>query len=524
MLAVSARARARQHARPPRWVLSGAACLAGLLVAASPATALERHATASSFSSVFSEAQGGDTVLLAAGSYGTFAGASKSSLVTIKPESGATASMRLNFNSAANLRIEGLTLTDINLGGTTHDVTIANSRVTGHTVIVTQQMNNSDVVLDGNTHIDISACGSCYEGRITLPGKGSNPSGVTIRNSLFKGGNADGIQNGSRGTSIIGNEFVDIYESGGIHTDAIQLYGSSNTVVRGNWIHRTSSGIMAPDGADHELIEHNVIDPGGYPFAITLWSDDGSIVRHNTLPDGACSFSLRCGIITIGSKSGEPAGRGTVIKDNVLGEITVGGGSASTAERNYNLIANGSLSGGQDVRGKPTYTGGATPTAYAGFSLATASAGKASASDSTDRGISTSAAPVPTPTPTPTPVPTATPTPVPTATPTPVPTATPTPVPTATPTPVPRPRRRRRRRSRPQRPPRRPRRRRTRSPWRCGLHRRAARPGSRPRSTAVRHVVTLRSPAFGRSRTRMARRCGRHTPAAGWTSRSSSPA
>ena len=328
-----------------RWILGAAACLAAVLVPPSPASAIDRHATPTSFASVFSGAQAGDTIRLAAGSYGTFSGGSKPSTVTITPEAGATASMRISFDGASNLRLQGLRLTDVDLGGRTRNVTIAGSRVTGHTVIRTSEFDRSNVVLDGNTHADIMACGSCYEGRITLPGKGPNPSGVTIRNSLFRGGNADGIQNGSRGTSIIGNEFVDIYESAGIHTDAIQLYGSSNTLVRGNWIHRTSSGIMAPDGADHEVIEHNVIDPGGYPFAITLWSDNGSIVRHNTLPDGACSWNLRCGIVTLGSKSGEPAGRGTVIKDNVLGEVTVGGGSATTAERNSNLIATGSLSG-----------------------------------------------------------------------------------------------------------------------------------------------------------------------------------
>jgi hypothetical protein len=168
---------------------------------------------------------------------------------------------------------------------------------------------------------------------------------------------------------------------------------------------------MAPDGADHEVIEDNVIDPGSYPFAITLWSDNGSIVRHNTLPDGACAWNLRCGILTVGSKTGEPAGRGTVVKDNILGEVTVGSGSATFAERDYNLIATGSPVGAQDLRGRPGYSGGSAPSSYDEFTLASGSAGEASASDSADRGIGSRTTPGSVPAVTPDPAPTAAPDP-----------------------------------------------------------------------------------------------------------------
>ena len=361
-------------------------CLAVGLACASGAQAATLEATPSSLASVFSSSQGGDTIMLAPGDYGRFAGGSKSSTVTLKPQAGASPAMDVEFAGASNVRLEGLTIGDLEISGSTRDVSVAGSRFTGFAVIRTSEMSNANVVLDGNTHADINTCGGCYEGRITLPGKGSSPSGVTIRNSLFRGGNADGIQNGSRGTSIIGNEFVDIYESAGNHTDAIQLYGSSNTLVRGNWIHRTSTGIMAPDGADHEVIEHNVIAPGGYPFAITLSSDDGSIVRHNTLPDGACSFNLRCGLIAMGPKSGLPAGRGTVIKDNIFGKISIDSGSATTAENDYNLIADDAPHGAHDRRGRPTYVGGSAPGTFAGFKLADRSLGSDNASDGTDRG------------------------------------------------------------------------------------------------------------------------------------------
>ena len=109
-----------------------------------------------------------------------------------------------------------------------------------------------------------------------------------------------------------------------MHADAIQLYGSSHTVIRGNYMHDMPEVpfIMAADGADHELIEDNVVEGSsdGYPY-ITLFSDDSSIVRHNTFADGACAFNIRCGVLRLSNKDSDDLGRGTVIEDNILGKI-----------------------------------------------------------------------------------------------------------------------------------------------------------------------------------------------------------
>jgi hypothetical protein len=212
---------------------------------------------------------------------------------------------------------------------------------------------------------------------------------VTIRDSRFYGGLSDGIQNGSYGTRIIGNEFYAIEPGSpsGVHADAIQLYGSSHTVIRGNYMHDMPEVpfIMAPDGADHELIEDNVVEGStdGYPY-ITLFSDDSSIVRHNTFADGDCAFNIRCGVLRLGNKSADDLGHGTIIQDNILGEISVESGSV--ARRSHNLLANDSPSGVGEIRGKPTYVGGASPRTYAGFRLKSGSLGLRAASDRTNIG------------------------------------------------------------------------------------------------------------------------------------------
>jgi Bacterial Ig domain/Right handed beta helix region len=389
-LAVEVRARmTHPRTRPFLGFLLVVAVAAGLALALpAGARAADLQANPGTLTGVFNAAQGGDVIHLAAGDYGTFRGGSKPSMVALVPQPGATATMSVAFNPASYVRLDGLTIDDATLEGATHHVTVANSRFTGSVVIRTNQMANAGVLFDGNTHVGITVCGTCYEGRITLPGSGPSASGVVILHSLFSGGNSDGIQNGSNGTQIIGNEFTNLDQADPnvAHTDPIQLYGSRNSVVRGNYIHDTASGIMSGDGTDHELIEHNVIlRTGNSP--IILGPDDGSVVRHNTLMG-----TLRVCAGGSGACNGSAPSSGTVVKDNVVTTLYTNGAPgnpATYAEEDYNLINSrdgGPAAGAHDIIGRPTFVGGATPTRFAGFELAANSKGKGNASDGTDRG------------------------------------------------------------------------------------------------------------------------------------------
>ena len=362
-----------------------------LTLAATPsvASAAELHATPASFGSVFAAAQGGDVISLAAGDYGSFGGGSKPAVVTIRPEPGAAVSMAVSFSSASNLRLEGLTVRGATIGGSTRNVTIAGSAFTEAALVdTTQGMVNANIVFDGDRFSGINVCSTCYEGRLTIHGSKSvntQPVGVTVQNSLFNGGgNSDGIQVGSYGVQILNNEFTDLHQGDPnlAHTDALQLYGQSHTVVRGNYMHNVATGIMSPDGADHEDIENNVIITEGYASGIVLGPDNGSIMRHNTLPDAARGGQLR---ITTANQPGAPS-RGTVVTDNVISSLLVEGDTTLAAE-DHNLIASGGGKGAGDLKGKPAFSGGAGPTSWLGFTLAAGSLGKAAASDGTDIGI-----------------------------------------------------------------------------------------------------------------------------------------
>jgi hypothetical protein len=348
------------------------------------AEAADLHATPGNLATVFAGAQAGDTIQLASGDYGTFGAGIKDGWVTLTPEAGASPTMAVRFSPAAFVKLDGLTLRGVEIADArSHDLTIANSDVTGQVTLRTGELANANILLDGNRHANWDKCNNCGEGRVWLPGRTDQPSGVTIQNSQFgPGGTGDGIQNGSNGTRIINNDFLALADgmANGVHTDAIQLFGSQNTVIRGNYFHAGSGAIMAADGADHEVIDRNVFaaEDSGYPYAIMLGGDRGSSITHNTFADGPCAWEKHCGTLSISGSSG------TVVRDNVLGELGLNDDSA--VEHDHNLIAGGVVDRTRDLQDAPRYAGGTFPASRAGFRLTTASPGRLAASDGTDIG------------------------------------------------------------------------------------------------------------------------------------------
>lgn len=386
---------------------------AAFLLLVSPARAADRAAAPSTFASVYSAAQAGDTITLAEGSYGTWVGGTKA--VTVQAASGAVVSLKPNFSAADGITLKGLTVPGGRIGGTSKNVTITGSNFTDLLLIETTAAN-AGIVLDGNRHVNLDACASCIPARVTVWASGT-PSGVTVKNSLFQGGDADGVRPDSDGVQVIGNEFADIIDKGGNHADPIQIYGGTRAVIRGNYFHNAagniSAYIMQADGGTGNLIEDNVFAKvngnasggNGVGYGITLYSDNGSIIRHNTFQRGTCDFNIPCGTLSLGNKTGQPKSKGTVIRDNILSRID-GGSGTYTADHNL-------------TTGSPAYVA-PFPAAYGDFQLALGSIGSGAASDGLDVGARF-VAPIPTPTPTATPTATATASPTPTATPEPTP-------------------------------------------------------------------------------------------------------
>jgi hypothetical protein len=370
-------ARWRRRARLPLAVLVAFGAVPAM------AQAAEQHATTANLSSVVASAQAGDVVHLAAGTYSQVAGA-KAGRVTLVPEAGAPVSLSLGA-TASNLVVSGVTMPGGTLRGA-HDITIANTTFTD-TLNIVSTIANANILIDHDVFNNISPCGSCPEGRVTVTTEGSKPpgpSGVTISNSVFSGGNSDGVQITGNANGVVvgpGNEFFNLAQSSATHTDSIQLYGASDTTITGNYVHDAAEGIMAPDGGDSGFlhIENNVfsrIDQQG----VYLGFKPGLVLNHNT-------FSAGVMLHDDPAKGGSPT-VGAIIKNNVLlnGVSKQNLMGNAIAVEDYNLLAGGS--GAHDIKaGKPTFAAGAAPTTFAGWLLAPGSIGAKAADDGADMGI-----------------------------------------------------------------------------------------------------------------------------------------
>jgi hypothetical protein len=369
-------ARWRRRARLPLAVLVAFTALPAL------AQAAEQHATTANLSSVLASAQAGDVIHVAAGTYSQVSGA-KAGRVTLVAEPGASVSLSLSA-TASNLTVSGVTVPGGTLRGA-HDITIANTTFTD-TLNIVSTVPNANILIDHDVFNNISPCGSCPEGRVTVTTEGSRPpgpSGVTISNSVFSGGNSDGVQITGNANGVVvgpGNEFFNLAQSSSVHTDSIQLYGASDTTITGNYIHDAAEGVMAPDGGDSGFlhIENNVfsrIDQQG----VYLGFKPGLVLNHNTFAAGVMLHDDP-------SKGGNPT-IGAIIKNNILlnGVAKQNLMSNAIAVEDYNLLAGGA--GVHDIKsGKPTFAVGA-PTTFAGWLLAPGSIGAKAADDGADMGI-----------------------------------------------------------------------------------------------------------------------------------------
>jgi hypothetical protein len=386
--------------------LASAVAVAGVTPGVAAAQTCDVNTTTANFATDVGNATNGDTLCLASGDYGTWR-ARKT--ITLTPQAGATPTIALNFgcgsacgtlSQADGPTLDGLTIAGGTITGDTanyasfsnepQNITIRNSTFTGSLVI--DGVEDANILLDGNTHEDIdypdagSGTVNCSvpPAAIHLAYRDAIESGVTIQNSLFEGGNKDGIQ-GSAGVQIIGNEFSDIGAHGAVcasnseapHTDALQLTGATGSVVRGNWLHGNDDGIVAFDGISDVTMENNAIGPDqDSADCIALYSAVDTMVRHNT-----CSAGLG---IYLDHKSGGASSSGNTIRDNIAPNGLNGPDMAAGATKTNNLYAGASA---PDLNGSPTFVGGSSPTSYAGFKLTAGSDGRHAASDGLNVGV-----------------------------------------------------------------------------------------------------------------------------------------
>lgn len=373
----------------------------------------DHRAQPGTLDSALGAAKAGQTICLQAGEYGTFTGTDKK--VTLKAAPGTDARMGFSLGEGdRDFTLDGLTFHEREGGdrfsaivGDVRNVTFRNSRFTVPTYI--DGPIESGILFDRNRFVGINELpGDIIDSGLDLrygpQCTRERRSGITVRNSLFADGSFTAIKTGC-GMDIVGNTFRDVCENLELspdgHTDNIQLNGASGTVVRGNFFtheggvgKRCEAGVIAGyDGTDRLLIEDNVIIGVNRPASIELNSDDGSIVRHNTLEATGrkCSGGARCGQIAIGSKrgsstfeAGNDVGRGTQIYNNIAWSVNVDKPDATVARNDHNMVR-------EDVRGTGNFRGAprfVDPKGdrRASFLLAKGSEGRGRASNGRDVG------------------------------------------------------------------------------------------------------------------------------------------
>jgi Concanavalin A-like lectin/glucanases superfamily/Right handed beta helix region len=360
---------------------AGLAVVAALAIPAGrPTTAgaagCDVSTTPAGFGAAVSGATAGQTVCLASGDYGTWAGTNKAITVTAAP--GASPQMRVGFGPGDTaFTLAGMTGMGGQVAGGAHDFVIRDSTFTQSIDI---EATNANILLDHNAHDWNATFNGGTNAKIFVWNAGGSFSGVTVRNSTIRNGNLDGIHlGGGAGIDVIGNVFANLCDTGTNHTDNIQFEGGEGGRIAGNYVFEpdgcATQGITSYDGGTHGVvIEDNVVDVPR-DWGIELYADRDSIVRHNTLvyhPGSYSDFKTGTGRIDINRKSQDPTGSGTQVYDNLTTGVSFANGSTGTAHHN--------VSGQRAVFAGPLDT-------YAGFRLApTSPVGLKAASDGLDAG------------------------------------------------------------------------------------------------------------------------------------------
>jgi len=344
-------------------------------------------------------ATGGAVICLSStSSYGSVALTAKtySSVVTVQPVSGVAATVGgVTLNNVDNLRFTGvgaasLSSTSLKVAGTAIDASSGCSlNITYDHVIFTGGVAlrpqftcsvNMNILFDHDRLDNLSAPGGAETGRfhIRYQSGGSGPNGITVSNSSFNGGCADGVylDNDPRGTVIgPGNEFQNIDQGyanascGGNHVDPIGAFYDENTLVTGNWFHDNGSGSggILNAGSPGMTVTNNVFASTGYPHSIVVKAAVNNTYTHNVFIRN----------VRFQDSDGGANGSGNVVRNNVFvnqGIITEG----TTYVADHNL--------GIDVAGSPIFA--VSPQSfYYHYVLASNSPGYNAGSDGKSLGI-----------------------------------------------------------------------------------------------------------------------------------------
>ncbi|HEU0221893.1 MAG TPA: Ig-like domain-containing protein [Paracoccaceae bacterium] len=240
--------------------------------------------TQSQLQSALSSANGGDTIVLANGSYGELIlSKDYSSFVTIKAANPKGAEFSgVTFSGASNIRLDGVKVKAKTLSvlDFSHHISIENSEISGNGQFGLRAKDVSELTFKNNYVHDVQF-GVAFFG----------VKGLTVTGNTVDHTESDGYKYGGVSDFLIENNrhggHIDAASYG--HSDFMQFLGSMNDgVVRGNvYLGQTRpnvQGLFFTGQASHHnvLIEQNIIYTG-MANGITMPTGSGITVRNNTV-------------------------------------------------------------------------------------------------------------------------------------------------------------------------------------------------------------------------------------------------
>jgi len=373
-----------------RRVLFGAVATVLLLAfpdGASAQSCTQTLSVGANVASAVASAANNSTICLNNGNYGgvNFTNANRTGYVILRSTSGTGATISPAVNGAGWIKFQSLTISGSDVTNCAHHIQFLGSTFTSGLFVTNQNAScaaNMNLLVDGNTFGDLGT--ATYEGRISVADDdGPQVSmGLTISNNVIGPGcQSDGIQlvGGASGVTIgPGNIFDGISQTGPVHCDMIQFYGSGqNDVITGNWFRNGST-----------VLTHHSGTPTGTQFTNNVLSNvqqlqvgtsANFVFEHNTIYRLTDVFTI-------------VSGTNNIIRDNImLNSIGLGTSGCSGCTVSFNMC-NSNCTGTNQIIGTPTFVGGTIPTTWAGWQLTATSLGNNAGHDGKDVGVDFSGA------------------------------------------------------------------------------------------------------------------------------------
>lgn len=315
------------------------------------------------------------TICLNSGNYGTvdFSNINRSGFVTVRSTTGRDATINPRIGASRFIRLQSLTISGALINSCSSNIQLLNSTFTGGLLVTARSAScpaDMKLLVDGNTFGDLGP--ATFEGRISVADDDGPqlPMGLTISNNrIGPGCRSDGVQlvGGASGVTIgPGNIFDGIVQSGSVHCDMIQFFGSGqdNRIV-GNWFRNGSVALTHHTSTPaNTVFRDNVVSNVNQ---LQVGQSKNFVFEHNTL------FRLT-DVFTINSNTTNALIRSNVMVDTRLTTADVGFGPCVNCTVSFNMC-NGSCSGTNQIIGTPIFVGGSVPTTWEGWRLASSSLG-----------------------------------------------------------------------------------------------------------------------------------------------------